>query len=108
MARLYLIHAAIALIPVLVLGMALAARYRQDADRRNHAEAEADARLIAQTAILPLFSAHPHPLSQPLTPEEAQGLGYVVGQVGEKADVRALKIRDEKGKVVFPVGEPAT
>ena len=73
MARLYLTHAAIALIPVLVLGAALYASYERDSNRQDKAEAQAAGKLIAQTAVEPLLDPAHHP-GQPFTPAELAAL----------------------------------
>jgi hypothetical protein len=59
MLRLFVASATFSLIPVLVLGLFLAASYRRDAHRRGIAEATSEAQLIAQTAIKPHIGETP-------------------------------------------------
>jgi hypothetical protein len=84
--------AVITLIPVLLLGLVLAANYRSQADRRGLAEGRSEALLMAQTAIEPLLNGQP--LSQGLTTTESAQMRQLVSTAVQTGDVRRLRLRD--------------
>jgi hypothetical protein len=52
----FAVFAAVALVPVIALGLVLAGSYRAEADRRGLAEATRESALIASTAVEPMLS----------------------------------------------------
>jgi diguanylate cyclase len=94
-----MIYAAISLVPVLLLGVALAASYRSEARQRGLANGRAMAALLAQTAVEPLLLGHP--LSEGLTPTEKLGIGRMTERVISDQSVARLRVRDLQGLVVF-------
>jgi diguanylate cyclase len=97
--RLFGVHAAISLIPVLVLGTALSLNFKSEADRRGLNEAQAQAKLMAQTAIEPLLDGKQ--LSQNFSATEGQKINAQVGQALIEREVLGLRLLDEHGTVVF-------
>jgi diguanylate cyclase len=97
--RLFGTYAAITLVPVLLLGLVLAASYRSEADRRGLAQGRSEAILMAQTAVAPLLDGRP--LSQGLTPTESAGLRRLVADGVDNLDVQRIRLRDLAGRVVF-------
>ncbi|MCU1428919.1 MAG: bifunctional diguanylate cyclase/phosphodiesterase, partial [Actinomycetia bacterium] len=97
--RLFVVHAAFSLLPVLVLGGALAASYRGEARRRGVAEARAQATLFAQTAVEPLLADHP--LVEGLLPREQADLRRLVVRAVDTHTVLRMRLRDLAGEVVF-------
>ena len=51
--RLFVVSAALSMVPIVVLGLVMGAGYRAEARRRGVAEGRSEAQLIAQTAIDP-------------------------------------------------------
>ena len=98
-ARWFVAFAVITLIPVLLLGLVLAANYRSQADRRGLAEGRSEALLMAQTAIEPLLNGQP--LSEGLTTTESAQMRQLVATAVQTGDVRRLRLRDLEGRVVF-------
>jgi diguanylate cyclase (GGDEF)-like protein len=96
--RLFAVFALASLIPVLVLGLLLARSYRQDADARGLAEGKAEAALIARTAIEPILGGRS--LARGVTPAESNALKRM-SHTFLRDDVVRLRLRDEKGTVVF-------
>ena len=74
--RLFATHAAITLIPVLILGLVLAAGYRSEARQRGLAVGKSEALLVAQTAVEPILDGRP--LSAGLTPAQTAELKRLV------------------------------
>ncbi|MGO9557883.1 MAG: diguanylate cyclase domain-containing protein [Acidimicrobiales bacterium] len=97
--RLFVTHAALALIPVLVLGAALGLGYRSSAQARGLAEGRAEARLISRTAVEPILDGRP--LSEKLTPAELSQLDRLVARAVGDGDILRLRLRDLGGTVVF-------
>jgi diguanylate cyclase (GGDEF)-like protein len=98
-ARLTAIFAAVSLVPVLLLGVVLAAAIRGEAARRGLAEGRSEAILVAQTAVEPELDARP--LSPHLSPSEQARLGRLVSTVVREHQVLRLRLRDLAGRVVF-------
>ena len=98
-ARLFATYAAISLVPVLVLGVALAVSLRGEAQRRGLAEGRSEAALVAQTAVEPLLDGQP--LSAGLRPAERAGLQRLTDEVVHDRQVLRLRVRDLHGRVVF-------
>jgi diguanylate cyclase (GGDEF)-like protein len=99
MVRLFALYAAISLVPVLGLGVVLAASYRAEAARRGVAEGSSEARLIAQTAVEPALGSHP--LSQGLTDNEQVAMHLLSASAIANHNVLRLRLRDLDGKMVF-------
>jgi len=99
-ARLFTKYAVITLVPVLALGAALAISIRLEATQRGIDEAKAEAKLIAQTAIEPLFNS-----GRELTPKLGSGeraaLERIVTRAVGTGDILRLRLHDLSGNVVF-------
>ncbi len=97
--RLFALYAAASLVPVLVLGVVLAAAIRSEAARRGLAEGRSEAVLVAKTAIEPQLGGRP--LSAGLTARERQRVKRVVTRAIGERDVLRLRLRTLAGRVVF-------
>lgn len=97
--RLFVVFAVITLIPVILLGVVLAASYRSEANRRGIGEGRSEAALMAETAIQPLLNGAP--LSGGLTSSEAAAMHRLVTASIGARDVLRLRLRDLEGRVVF-------
>jgi diguanylate cyclase (GGDEF)-like protein len=97
--RLFVIYAAISLVPLILLGAALAASYQSDARDRGRAEGGAQAALVAHVAIEPLLAGQP--LSEGLTGGEQSSLKSLVERMISDKSVLRLRLRDLNGIVVF-------
>jgi diguanylate cyclase (GGDEF)-like protein len=97
--RLFLTFAAVTLLPVLVLGLVLAATYRSEARRRGLAEGRAEAALVARTAIEPILEGHP--LGTGLSRAERLHLDRLVRRSVTSGDILRLRLRSTTGRVVF-------
>ncbi|MCU1379163.1 MAG: diguanylate cyclase/phosphodiesterase [Acidimicrobiales bacterium] len=109
--RLFLTYAAISLVPVLVLGLVLAATYRSEARRRGLAAGRAEAALVARTAVEPLLDGTP--LGSGLSDEEQSHMGQLTTRALRDGDLLRLRLRSLTGRVVFAeeadqVGLPGT
>ena len=93
------IYALISLIPVLLLGVVLAASYQAEARQRGLAEGRSEALLIAQTAVEPRLSGRP--LSEGLTPDELASMRALAKRAVGDHDVLRLRLRNLSGQVVF-------
>ncbi|MEY2591485.1 MAG: hypothetical protein QOJ67_3469, partial [Acidimicrobiaceae bacterium] len=100
MVRLFAPHAAVSLIPVLLLGGALAYSYRSEAQDRGLSAGRAQATLVAQTAVEPLLRSG-RPLSEGLTPEETADLQRLVARAIADRHLLRLRLRGLNGFVVF-------
>jgi len=99
MGRLFAIYAAITLVPVLVLGIVLAASLRGEARQRGLAEGQAEATLVARTAVEPLLDGRR--LSLGLSPTEQSAMRRLTTHAIGELDVLRLRLRDLAGRVVF-------
>ena len=98
--RLFVVSAALSLVPVVVLGFVMASSYGSEARRRGIAEGRSEAQLIAQTAIEPLLDA------APLHDRLRSGPVYdALQRVTQRAvgdhHVLRLRVRNLAGNVVF-------
>jgi diguanylate cyclase (GGDEF)-like protein len=100
MVRLFAPHAAISLVPVLLLGGALAYSYRSEAQDRGLSAGRAQATLVAKTAVEPLLLSG-RPLSEGLTPEETADLKRLVARAIADRHLLRLRLRGLNGFVVF-------
>jgi diguanylate cyclase (GGDEF)-like protein len=96
--RLFCASALVALVPVAALGAALALNYRGEARRRGVAQGEAEAGLIAHTAVEPILGNRP--LTGRVAGEEQAALDRLVADSPESAILR-LRLRDANAKVVY-------
>ena len=94
-----MIYAAISLIPLVLLGAALATSYQSDARDRGRAEGAAEAELVADIAVEPLLGGQP--LSDGLSAGEQATLKNMVARVTADNSILRLRLRDLKGIVVF-------
>jgi diguanylate cyclase (GGDEF)-like protein len=99
MPRLFALYAAISLVPVVVLGLVLAASFRGEATQRGVAEGRSEATLVAETAVEPLLAGHA--LSGGLNRSERTGLSRLAIKAVNRREVLRLRIRDLSGRVVF-------
>src|SRR5258708_2130797 len=98
--RLFVVSAALSLVPVIVLGLVMVSSYGSEARRRGIAEGRSEAQLIAQTAIEPLLG------SSPLDGRLRAGPVYdALNRVARQAvgdhHVLRLRVRNLSGNVVF-------
>jgi hypothetical protein len=100
-ARLFAVYAVVSLIPILALGLILASHFRQEAQQRGVDQARAEAQLIAQTAVQPLFDDIL--VSRGLSPAEVSGMRRLARQtVASRGEgTLRLQLRDLHGRVVF-------
>src|SRR5438874_2544530 len=98
--RLFGVHAAISLIPVLVLGAALALNFKSEAQRRGLNEGESQAALVAETGVEPLFPEG-HLLTPALTQTQREGLS----RLASNKIILRLRLRDLTGQVVWSADE---
>ncbi len=98
--RLFVVSAALSLIPVVVLGIVMAGSYGSEAKRRGIAEGRSEAQLIAQTAIEPLLGAAP--LQERLRSGPVyDALNRVTRRAVGDQHVLRLRLRNLSGNVVF-------
>jgi diguanylate cyclase (GGDEF)-like protein len=98
--RLFVVSAALSLVPVILLGLVMGASYRSEARRRGLAEGRSEAQLIAQTAIEPLLDATP--FAQRLRSGAVfDALNRVTHRAVGDHHVLRLRVRNLAGKVVF-------
>src|SRR5438270_14023376 len=95
--RRFALYATMSLVPVLVLGVVLAAAIRSEAARRGLAEGRSEAILVAQTAVEPQLDGRP--LAAGLSAGERLRLHrLVIRAVGEHHVLR-LRLRSLAGRV---------
>jgi len=97
--RLFATAACLALIPVLILGVALAANYGSLAQQRGLAEGRSEALLVAQTLVEPILNGSP--LSRGLSATQVADLRQHVQEAVKQHDLLRLRLRDLAGKVVY-------
>ncbi|TMK89095.1 MAG: bifunctional diguanylate cyclase/phosphodiesterase [Actinobacteria bacterium] len=107
MVRLFGVHAAISLIPVLVLGGALLLNFRSEAQRRAFNEAQDQAELVAETAIQPLLDGQS--LTKPVAGAELTALNDQLkrGVAENNISVRLLPSLDAPATAAYTYGTPA-
>ncbi len=100
-ARLFAVYAVVSLIPIVALGFILALHFRQEAQQRGLDQARAEAQIIAQTAVQPLFNDIP--VSRGLSPTEVSGMRRLARQTVDSRGQGTLRLqlRDLHGRVVF-------
>jgi len=92
-------YAVLCFVPVLVLGIVLAASLRGEARQRGLAEGQAEAILVARTAVEPLLDGRP--LSLGLSASERSALRRLTNHAIGEQDLLRLRVRDLAGRVVF-------
>jgi diguanylate cyclase (GGDEF)-like protein len=97
--RMFAAYAAITLVPVLVLGVALANSIRAAADRRGLAEGVSEAKLVARTAVEPQLDGHT--LNTGVNGNESERLRRLTAAAVAEGDVLRLRLRGLSGQVVF-------
>jgi diguanylate cyclase (GGDEF)-like protein len=99
LARLFFTYAAITALPVVLLGLTLAANYRTEAQDRGISVGRSEALLVARTAVEPALDGRP--LSQGLSPGETVAMRHLVKRAVGDHDVLRLRLRNLAGYVVF-------
>jgi diguanylate cyclase len=97
--RLFATYALISLVPVVLLGLALAASYRTEAQNRGVAEGRSEAVLIARTAIEPVLGAHP--LGTEITKRQQADFVQLASRVVHDHQVLRIRLRNLSGNVVW-------
>src|SRR5438270_4997300 len=98
-ARLFTIYAIVSVVPVLVLGIALALTFRSQAASRGLNQGRSEAILVAQPAVAPQLTDRP--LSDGLTPTEKRRMDRLVGDAVGARHILRLRLRNLAGHVVF-------
>ncbi|HEY5025091.1 MAG TPA: bifunctional diguanylate cyclase/phosphodiesterase [Acidimicrobiales bacterium] len=99
LARLFITYALITAVPVVLLGLVLAATYRSEAKDRGVDVGRSEAALVAQTAVEPVLDGRP--LSQGLSRTEGTALNLLVRRAVGDDNVLRLRLRDLAGHVVY-------
>src|SRR5690242_3857016 len=97
--RVFLIYAAVSLLPVLLLGAGLLALTTRQATARGLAEGAAEARLAARVSVAP--DLRDRPLSAPLSSGEQRSLNRTVDQAARNGVMLRVRVRDLGGRVVY-------
>jgi diguanylate cyclase (GGDEF)-like protein len=97
--RLFATYALISLVPVVLLGLVLAASYRTEAQNRGIAEGRSEAILIARTAIEPVLG--PRPLGTEITQRQRADFAQLASRVVHDHQVLRLRLRNLSGNVVW-------
>ena len=97
---LFLVYAAVSLIPVLLLGVVLLNLMSRQATSRGLAEGQTEASLLAGSVISPTL-AQSGPIGTTLTPTQQTGVERVVAPMVLAHRVVRLRIRDLAGAVVW-------
>jgi PAS domain S-box-containing protein len=98
-ARLFAKYAVICLVPVLILGVVLAASLAGEARQRGLSEGRREALLVAQTAVQPLLE--PRPITAHFSAGETADLRQLVATAVHSKKILRLRVRDLAGQVVF-------
>ncbi len=99
LARLFVTYALITAVPVVLLGLVLAASYRSEANGRGVSVGRSEAALVAQTAVEPILDGRP--LGQGLSPTEVAALNRLVKRAVGDHNVLRMRLRDLSGHVVY-------
>jgi diguanylate cyclase (GGDEF)-like protein len=99
MGRLFAIYAGITLVPVLVLGIVLAASFSAQTRRQGLSEGRSEATLVARTAVEPLLDGRA--LSFGLSRSEQVGLRRLTNHAIGEGYLLRLRVRDLAGRVQF-------
>jgi diguanylate cyclase len=98
--RLLAKYALLTLIPVVLLGVALAISFRGITRQTGQNDGIAEAMLVKQTAVEPLLDSS-RPLSEGLSADERTRLERLVHLAVSEGHVQRLRLRDLSGRVVF-------
>ncbi len=99
LARLFLTYAAITAVPVILLGVALAYSYGNEARQSGVAEGRSEALVVAQTAVEPVLDGRP--LGEGLSPDEMAAMNLLVKRAVRDHDILRLRLQDVTGHVVY-------
>ncbi len=99
LARLFLTYAAITALPVILLGVALAFSYGNEARLSGVAEGRSEALVVAKTAVEPVLDGRP--LSEGLSPVEKAAMNRLVKRAVGDHDILRLRLQDTWGHVVY-------
>ncbi len=105
-ARLFAVFAAVALIPVLVLGLVLGTQSRTEAERRGLAQGRAQAEVLGRVASEALLDGNP--LTTALSPGERRRLQLFSDEETRRNSVVRLRLRGLDGRVLFADDPDAT
>jgi diguanylate cyclase (GGDEF)-like protein len=97
--RLFLTYAGASLVSVALLGLVLSVALAGEAQTRGVAEGQAEATLVARTAIEPQLDGRP--LAEPLPATEVRALRKLTDRVIGSGSVVRLRLRDTAGHVVY-------
>jgi diguanylate cyclase (GGDEF)-like protein len=97
--RVFLVSAAVSLVPVMLLGVVLARSYQSEARRRGIGEGQTEARLVAETSIEPIVNGRV--LRTQIEGEMAADLRDAVRIAKRSGKVLRLRLRNLAGDVVF-------
>jgi diguanylate cyclase (GGDEF)-like protein len=97
--RKFVLHAAVSLVPVVILGVVLAATYHSEAEDRGVREGRTEATLIAQSAVEPVLESSR--LADGLTPGATNAMWRLARATSGDHRILRLRLRDLTGKVVF-------
>src|SRR6202163_3039622 len=99
LARLFVTYAAVTLVPVVLLGLALAVNYRSDAQSRGISVRRSEALLVAQAAVEPVLDGRP--LSKGLSATETVALDRLVKDAVGDHNVLRMRLRSLSGQVGY-------
>jgi diguanylate cyclase (GGDEF)-like protein len=99
LARLFATYAAVTVVPVVLLGVVLAANYRSDAQARGVSVGRSEALLVAQTAVGPILDGRP--LSRGISATESRALDRLVRVAVGDHNVLRMRLRSLSGQVVY-------
>jgi len=99
LARLFITYALITAVPVVLLGLVLAASYRSEATQRGVAEGRSEALLVADTAVEPILDGRP--ISQGLSRSEVAAMHRLVRRAEGDGNVLRMRLQDLTGHVVY-------
>src|SRR5438128_600359 len=102
--RLFGWYALASAIPIGLLGLGLAHQYRTQMDRRALDQAASEADAISNAGIEPVLAGRS--LAKPLTPAERAKLVITTRPLLRKGSVLRLRLRDDRGIVVFDAASP--
>jgi diguanylate cyclase len=97
--RVFVIYAAVSLVPVLLLGAGLLALTTRQATARGLAEGASQARLAARVSVAP--DLRDRSLTAPLSADEQRALDHTVDQAAHSGVMLRVRVRDLGGRVVY-------
>jgi diguanylate cyclase len=99
MRGLFMTYAAISLIPILILGVVLAASVRRGAEQSGLDQGRSEAGLVARTAVAPLLDGRS--LGLGVSRAETVALRRLATHAVGDGDILRFRLRDPAGRVVF-------